>query len=482
MKNKIITYCLILSILLIIGFLVSCERKTTVQNQNVIATVGKKTIDWNHLQRSFELTPKWGKGLTYKQAYQVQLDFLIDEKLFSQAALGEEIHRDPKTIAYLEFIQKKELIKELYRQQVKSEIQISESEYKAAYLKAKKKVQFNYIFSPSLENAEFYQKSLEKIPFDEIPLMDPQNDAKGTSPMFGFGDMQQELEDVVFELEKDEISQPIEIENGYMIVRVIDGKIDKFASERDYQEMRSKIEKVIFERKSRKAANSYVKNLMLDKNLTLNPPIFFTLSDQLSKIIQDKVSETPLPIFVNDEEIDLTQRSVSEIMDEVLATHRDGQMTVRDFLNELMNMPADLRPNVKMPIQLKNVIGVIVRNDYLAKQAEELGLRDHPNVIYETTIQKDEILSKLWFRKYIERHKGSLTQDKLAYPVSQKQIKNEELQSIIDLQELRLSASDSLQKIYPVTLDTALYTSQIKHPKDTIRFNPVNIVVRELFN
>jgi len=294
--------------------------------------------------------------------------------------------------------------------------------------------------------------------------------------------MQQPLEDVVFDLEKDEVSSLIELEDELMIVKVIDGSIDKFISERDFQEKKSQIEKVIYERKARKAANQYVKDLMLDKNLTLNPPIFYALSEQLSKIIQDKVSDTPLPIFINDEEISLAQRSASEILDEVLATHQEGEMTVREFLNELLNMPGDLRPNVKLSLQLKNVIGVIVRNQYLAKQAEEMGLRDHPTVVYEAGIQQDEILSKLWLKKYLDRHRQTQMQDHSTHRRILNQTGTDRDPSTFFSQEWRIFASDSLRHIYPVTLDTVSYYSLMKQPEDTIKVDPVRIVFREFFN
>jgi hypothetical protein len=480
--NKNIIKCLIIISLISSGQLFNCERERPTKQGDIIATIGARKIDRKHLQRSFELSPKWGKGLTYKQAYQNQLDFLIDEKLFAQAALNKGLQNDPQISAHIDFIQKKEMIKELYRQQVSSKIQISESEYKAAYLKMKKKVQFNYFFSPSPDHVEMYRKSLDTYSFDEVILLDPENDFKGTSPMFSFGDMQQELEEVVFDLAEGEISIPIEVADGYMVVQLIDGSIDKFASERDYAEMKSKIEKIIFERKVRKAANIYVKELMLDKELTLNPPVFYVLSDQLSNIIQDKMSETPVPIFVDDQEINTARKSVSEIIDEVLITYRDGEMTVRDFLDELMKMPADLRPNVKMAIQLKNAIGIIIRNEYLAKQAIEMGLSNHPNVIYETTIQTDEILSKLWLRQIYNQQQKLQNESTLFHELLNNKLKSEEALSRLHFEELRKYASDSLQKIYPVTLDTTLYYSVMKHPEDTIRFDPVKIVVRELFN
>jgi hypothetical protein len=305
--------------------------------------------------------------------------------------------------------------------------------------------------------------------------------------------MQEEIEAVVFGMDKDEIAGPIQFSDGYMVVQLIGGSISKFTSEQDYAVSKSKIEKVIFERKARKAANVYIKEIMADKNLTLNPPIFYTLSDQLSKIIQDKVSETPVPIYLNDQEINTTRKSVSEIIDEVLIRYRDGELTVREFLDEMIKMPADLRPNINMAEQLKNAIGVVVRNEYLFNQAEKLELDTDPRVIYETTIQADEMLSRLWLRG-VNRQRETENKKSMATTKSESQLENSQKLSQwqqkesdrwlsqLNFQSLRVKVSDSLKNVYPVTIDTNMLYSKIKQPEDTIRFDPTKMVIRELFN
>jgi len=95
---------LLLVILFSLLLLLGCEKSVPFDQGDIIATIGPQKIDWKHLQRSYELTPKWGKGLTYKAAYRNQLDFLIDEKLFAQAARSEGLQKDPKIAGYLDYI------------------------------------------------------------------------------------------------------------------------------------------------------------------------------------------------------------------------------------------------------------------------------------------------------------------------------------------------------------------------------------------
>jgi hypothetical protein len=135
---------------------------------------------------------------------------------------------------------------------------------------------------------------------------------------------------------------------------------------------------------------------------------------------------------------------------------------------------------------------VIIRNKYLFEHARELGLSNHPNVIYETAIQTDEILSKLWLKKYYEskqeyNNKSKSDLEELVLNrnpdvINTEQKRSTEMRSELSFQELRMYASDSLKDLYHVTLDTSLLYNLVNQPQDTIRFDPVNMVVRELFN
>jgi hypothetical protein len=490
--NRFTRIALIVSISLSCGLMVTCQNKRTSEDA-IVARAGDRIIDWNELHRSFQLQPKWGKGLTYKQAYLNQLNFLIDQKLFAQAAISEDLDKETEILGYIEFIRKKEMIKELYRQQVASKVEISEKEYQNAYLNMKKKIKFNYIYTPSLTSAQNYKSRLGHSDFSSIILLDLNHDVKGTSPDFTFGDLAPELEQVVFNMKAGEVSGPIAVAGGYMVVQVIDGSVDIFLSQWDLVQKKNKIRKVIFDRKAAGLANKFVKELMRNKDLQLNPDVFYALSAEFSRIVENKVSENPIPVFISNEEIKSARKHLNEMMDEVLITYADGQMTVREFLTELWNMPADLRPRVKMGEQLKNAIGVIVRNKYLAKRAEKLGLRRSSEVIRQTRIQADEILARTWLaekrnhlssdRQEIENFKTTSAfqhlQAKIENPLSNEQIAD----LILDfkLAQLKLQVSDSLKAAYHVNLDTIALYKQIPEPQKVIDYDPAKFVVRELF-
>ncbi|GAB4338181.1 MAG: hypothetical protein Kow0037_21970 [Calditrichia bacterium] len=476
-----------------LGLVGGCSTKKPAEPETV-AQVGNRQIDWMHLKRSFELNPKWGRGLTWREAYQNQLNFLIDEKLFAQAAESEGLVKDSVLASYLKFVEDKELIKELYRQEIADKIQISEEELQQAYQKSKKKVKLKYIFTADSSVAEKISGIWKTGGFEAIPEELKEKVRSGETPLFGFGDMEESLEAVVFDLRQGEIAGPVPVTDGFMVVQLIYGEVDKFLSEYDFAEKQSKLKKVIFERRTSKASNRFIKNFMADKDLQLNPAIFYALAAEFNRIIQNKTTDTPVPVYLNEEEIRQANLDLEELRDKVLISHRDGEMTVGEFLKRLRQMPLHLRPNLKQPEKLKDAIGVATRNEYLAKEARQRGLHKSPRAKREIAIQKDELLARYWVERHarsigvtdeeLKQYKGSPRLVELEKKLGKK-VSDEELRDLLrnaKIAEFKVYASDSLKRVYPVKIDSTILSQKIKNPDKIISYNPAKVIVRELFN
>ncbi|NIV73032.1 MAG: hypothetical protein GWN44_10300, partial [Calditrichae bacterium] len=208
--------------MLIFSMNFSCSD-TREPGETIIATVGDCTIGWRLLWRSYHLDPKWGRGITHRQAYHNQLNYLIEQKLFAREAIANGLDKDKSIAGLLNAITEKEMIKELYRQKVASRVEISEAEYQTAYQRSKKKVQFEFVSTPNRANARAYQEQLAATPLEDIHLRSPSTEQKGTSPMFSYGDMTPELEEVVFDMQLGEVSSPLKIDRRYMVIKLIDG-------------------------------------------------------------------------------------------------------------------------------------------------------------------------------------------------------------------------------------------------------------------
>ncbi len=458
-----------------------------------IAVVGDRIIDWQSVNQSFELEPQWKKGMTNKEAYFHQLQYLIHQKLFALAAHAEALDKDPMIAGFIKYIKHKEMIKALYKKVVAAKVDISEQDYQKAYTISKKRIILNYIYTSDSIRVDTYLKKMRESSFLEVQLIDPLSDIKGTTQPFSFGDMREELEEVVFDMMPGDVAGPFTINDGFMIVQLADGQIDKFMSEQDFALNKSKIRKVLFDRRAAKLANTYIKELMLDKNLQLNPPIFFTLADQMNRTVKNKYADKPLPIYISNEEINIAKGNLTSIQDEILITYQNSQMTVKEFLNNLYQIPVEFRPKAKTSRQLKDAIGVIIRNEYLEKEARKMGLDDDSTVKHNIEKQSDKILAKYWLEKRlsimnvlpteVEDHDNSRPSQLFVQRTGEEVKEHGSSPYLKDKNsaEIYNRLIDSLSTRCTIKVDSQLFYSKISNPNEIIKNNPARFIIRELF-
>ncbi len=460
----------------------------------MIAKVGERNINWKLLNRSYHLEPKWGKGLTQKEAYINQLNFLIDQKLYAQAAIEQGLNIDKDNKRYLTFLIEKEMIKELYRQEVESQISITEEEYKTAFRKLKTQIKLDYITTADKVSAERYLKIIQEIPVNEIILKNPAAEEKGTTPYFSFGEMAEEIDNVAFDLELNETAGPLKIENKYMVIKLVDGSRDVLFSETDFAESKSKIRQIIFDRKASRLSNEYIFKLLKDENVKLNPQVFSVLAAHFNEIVKREVGEYPLPVNLSDSELKQVESNIEDMKDDILVTYNQGQMTVEEFISRLLVMPAGLRPMVKMSQNLKLAIGIIVRDKYLADRAYEEELDRTDKVIYESEWQSDQFLAREWLKNL--RAQISLTPDEIhtfksssSYKeILQRSKRDLTPKEIADLlrdykfANAKMISADSLRQKYDVFVDSSALLSRLEEPDEIIKENPIKLTYRENFN
>jgi hypothetical protein len=490
---KILITTIFSSILTMLVVFSSCSSELDKRIE-MIGKAGERTIDWTLLNRSYHLEPKWGKGLSYKQAYENQLNYLVDQKLFAQAAISKSLDKDIDIEKYLTFIKEKEMIKELYRREVESQIEITEEEYKSAYRKLKSKIRLAYITTPYEESAEKYLNMFQTTSINELILFDPISEEKGVTPFFSFGEMTDEIDDVAFDLDLNEVAGPLKIEKKYMIIKLIDGSREKIFSDADLTENKSKIKQIIFERKAAKLSTQYIYQLLKDEEVKLNPDIFLVLVEHFNAIVQREDDADPMPVNLTDSELVQVQTTIKDLKDDVLVTYGQGQMTVQQFVSSLSSMPAGIRPMVKMSQNLKLAVGIIVRNKYLAEKAYAENLDTDERVFFETQWQSDQFLARHWLSNL--RAQISLNPDEISSFMtsndylriqqrSKKELSPEQIEDLlIDFKftEAKMRSADSLRELYEVEIESTKLLSNIKSPDAIINENPIKLFYREKFN
>jgi hypothetical protein len=458
--------------------------------KDAVAVVGDRAIDVLELNRSYQLHPQWKRGQTELQSYLTQLSALITQKVYAQEAEKLGMDRDSLMRAYLQFLKEKEMIKGLYRRQVRENVRITEGEERRMYEWMKKHVDYEYVYAQDSSRCAQYADALRKGGPGSLVLPPDSSVKVGTRKDGAVDRVPRGLERFLFTGSTGDISGPTRVEGGFMAAKITGGTVNTFEAENDFIAQKQSIDKLLTERKADSLANHYVVALMRDKGLKLNPKVFWQVAEYFwQRVKEAHVDQYKMQtVYVTGDEIRLLSVDLHAIGKDMVATHRDGGLTVNELLSALEKMPGSLRPRVRTPQNLKDAIGGIVRNQYLLKEAAREGLADDPDVLYEYDLQRDETLATAYYAR--RRAETDVTPEeveafKKRAPVSEEQVffkfNMASLARDAKVDTLLLRELPALERAYNPAIDTARVRALLKTPDAVINQNPIRMYVREIF-
>ena len=480
MRRGVVVLCILLC--------AGCGRQEV--KRDVVAHAGDRVIDAKELSRSYTLHPEWKRGETAAGSYLTQLHALLAQKIYAQEAERLGLDRDSLMQGYLGFLMHKEMIKGLYRRQVTDKVRVSEAEQRRIYEWSKKKVDFEYLFTRDSAQCVASAKELAARGLDGLPIRSDSSLLTGRREGVTVGSIAPEIEEALFTAGLNDVRGPIRVRDGFMALRVTGGVQEKFLSGNELTLQRQKLDKILRERKADSLGSLYVYGMMKDKDLRMKGPVFWRVAEYFERRVKEAHID-PMKmqsVNVTTDEIRGLEVDLKFMGDAVVATHREGTLTVRGLLTELAMMPGSLRPRVRTPQNLKDAIAFIVRNQYLLQEAEREALDRDPDVMEEYGLQRDETLAAAYYER--RRVEVAVTPEEVEAfrkhsPVSEEQVffkfnmtalaRNAKADSILSAELPALIAR------YGASVDTARVRSMTPSPDAPLHEDPIRVYVREIF-
>jgi peptidyl-prolyl cis-trans isomerase C len=278
----------IVLILFLIPFLSSKPQNF---NSNNVAKVGNLTISNDEFLERYEMTPglnRHRKSTTESQKIEF-LFSLIAEKLWALEA--QTLHLDTtEVIKFSTLTFEKMFVRDLFfKKEIKEKIIITNDEISEGLKRNNNKLYVNFLFSTDQEEIYNLHSLLTAgIPFDTILAESPEMNEQIEPIEVVFGQMDEAVEDLLYQLKLNEFTKPILTTDGWYIFYLINKSEQILSGTNAREDAEKNVRKIIEARRLIEYQKEFFVKFFKDKKVDVDPALFETLAKNISSLFEYK--------------------------------------------------------------------------------------------------------------------------------------------------------------------------------------------------
>ena len=371
---------------------------------------------------SFDFSESYSKRLINTQLLDSDferdrhLQMLVRNKLFSEAAIRDQLVLDSIAHRYISLDSIKYLRDELYYEMImNNEIHVNDELMRKHYIWSNRECHFKHLFFNSKDDADsiFIILSVSPVQFDSIAFQtfsdEKMKNSGGDLGWVGYNAMDPNLELHGFDMALDEISSPIRSSLGWHILKKLDEKNQMITDESDFQNNIDGIKRTITKKLEQIQSDQFVNDLMLSKHIFLDDRLIQDVTVTLYQLAELHGSQKPINIENKSDIIKSLLTNLKEIAQVPLAQYDEGQFLVQDYIDGIQSLPpAQANNSPKMTFYH------VLRNKILSEEGAKKGFGEHPNVTFKIQGSKDRFLSRIFLSTlFDDETQGSFSRARL---------------------------------------------------------------------
>lgn len=385
---KEVRIIIVVGLIILVTLAAGCSKKDDL----TVATVGGEKITWGEFKEGYLKSPQFRRFKEDSSAKHEYLNTLIQKQLMIKEAYRQELDKKENIVEEAEKTENGLMLRELYEQEIVSAV-IPDSEIREFYNRSGEEVKARHILIKAPPNASPEEREKAKAKADSLQALakggsdfaqlaevnseDPGSGSKGGDlGFFGWGRMVDEFQETAFSLSPGQISDVVETQFGYHIIKV-DEKRE--VERKSLDEMREQIRSQLQGKKKRELqqrAETYIEDLKLENNLTLD-------EKALALLVQKKTQGNARLESLTGEE-----------KSTVLVTHKAGQMTMADYLEWEETIPAKVRARAKDLKSIQRQIEGKLVNEFLVAKAKALGFHKKKETVQQVRERREDLMFK----------------------------------------------------------------------------------------
>ena len=386
-----------------------CSEKKVIDEHTAVICMDKK-ISIADFRLFYELDPTFP---SYKSGTEGLQEFAeeLAAKILAKELAEEEGIFDKQAAKYaLDYRQKTAAIRCFYQEQIENEIEVSQDEMKSAFMNMSARVQLKQLFLAKEKDALYYHDLLKKsIPFDTLAAQVFKDLGSGPTADLGlvsWGQLDEDLETTAWSLNPGEYSQPVRSKWGYHILYVT-ARHDLFIPSNDeFVRRKQSVYKKVKRKKEEKAAKVYLKEYLGPLDIKVKRGAFLKLTGALNIDVETgKQSSRPLRSdqllsSITNAQIEQMEKILKDDLTVTFMSSKLENWSIQKFLNKVKQIPQYKRPKLSSLRHFKEDIGIVIRNDFLYKQAVKEGHLKNSFVDSTVTAFMEETAYEFYLRKY----------------------------------------------------------------------------------
>ena len=385
---------IIIQIFLLLLLISGCTKKSN----DIILQIDQFELSKESFIRSYNTGPsvlKFGNDPKLTHLNAIENDYMVSQYLKDQG-----YGKDSSLSKTLRLFRQELIVEKMFKAEVDDKIAISNDEIREEVLKGKRQVKVKYLFAKDYQEAVDLKNKLntgtsfKELQESKLLKLGLSTDA-GKTGFINHGEVDREINDVIFSLPPNKVSDVIKTNAGYFILKVIDIR-RSILSESDIVKLYPTYKTILYSKKMYDESRQYLKKYLDPKEIVVEGKVFKKFINLLYPIYKRNRNSDDVNLEQNQEFFKVEDYKLSEdFLKEKLVTFNRGSYTVEDILYHFSYYPVSFPTTSIQDFaeSLKIKIGFRLRDMFLEEEGIKRGYENDPLIKEEIALWKNQIIT-----------------------------------------------------------------------------------------
>ncbi len=391
------------SIIFLILLLSPVTTLPQIVGEEVIAKVGNDEITEQEFLARYELTPQVSasiKGMEEALKKEV-LYSIISEKLWALEANERGLGRSD-LLKYTYKVYEEMYVRDaLYKEEILSKVNLSDEYLTEAFRRNSQILQVKYLFSLTQHEIDLLYNQLNKTAsFDSLLELRPES-ALQTEPYYvGYGQMDKEVEDMLYWLNIGQYTRPVEAPNGWYIFKLMKKGQNILMNPEQADAEHKKVLKIARTTVTDSIYKGFYEQFFSDINAETNGVLFQQFGEEVIKSLFDRKQNENIidgkEIILKPEDLYRIENDLgAEFLNALFIELDDQPVTLKEFIQyfAFQSFAVDTIDNNMIMNKLNLRVKRYIEHKLLSREGYRRGLQYSPEIQFQLKMWESYYLS-----------------------------------------------------------------------------------------